>query len=82
VLAARSKLRPQVVAYRREVVADGEMTAPSMRRRCGACAELMRRAFGHDLLACAECGGKMVFLSCILRRDVIAKILARAGPAR
>jgi hypothetical protein len=81
VLAARSKLRPQVVAYRREIVADGEMTAPSVRRRCGAWAELMRRAFGHDLLAC-PCGGKMVFLSCILRRDVIAKILARAGPAR
>jgi hypothetical protein len=82
VLAARSKLRPQVVAYRREVVADGEMTAPSMRRRCGAWAELMRRAFGYDLLACPECGGKMVFLICILRRDVIAKILARAGPMR
>jgi hypothetical protein len=81
VLAARSKLRPQVVAYRREVVADGEMTAPSVRRRCGAWAELMRRAFGHDLLAC-PCGGKMVFLICILRRDVIAKILARAGPMR
>jgi len=40
----------------------------------------MRRAFGYDLLACERCGGKMVLLSCILRRDVIVRILARAGP--
>jgi hypothetical protein len=40
----------------------------------------MRRAFGYDLLVCGRCGSKMVYLSCILRRDVIAKILARAGP--
>jgi hypothetical protein len=43
----------------------------------------MRRAFGYDLLACDRCGGKMVvYLSCVLRRDVIAKILVRAGPVR
>ena len=40
----------------------------------------MRRACGYDLLACERCGGKKVYLSCVLRRDVTVKILARAGP--
>jgi hypothetical protein len=40
----------------------------------------MRRAFSYDLLACDRCGGKMVYLSRVLRRDVIAKILAPPGP--
>ena len=59
-----------------------EPTKPSSRCQRGDWAQLMRRAFGYDLLTCASCGGKMVYLSCVLRRDVIAKILARAGPAR
>jgi hypothetical protein len=42
----------------------------------------MRRAFGYELLACPNCGGKMVLLGCILQHEVIAKILAaRAGPS-
>jgi hypothetical protein len=84
VLAARSRWRARVVAYRREVElgTDCEPLNPTFRCTRGAWAELMRRAFGYDLLACPSCGGKMVYLSCVLRRDVIAKILARAGPAR
>jgi len=31
--------------------------------RCGA--ELMRRAFGYELLVCPKCGGKMALLGCI-----------------
>ena len=82
VLAARSRLRSQVVAYRREPTprhGDGDTARIAHRRADWA--GLMRRAFGFDLLVCPSCGGKMVFLSCVLRRDVIAKILARAGPA-
>jgi hypothetical protein len=88
VLAARSRWRARVVAYRREsdsnLGANCEPSRPSSQSHCprGAWAELMRRAFGYDLLACPHCGGKMMYLSCILRRDVIAKILARDGPAR
>jgi hypothetical protein len=80
VLAARSKWRARVVGYRREAEAGNRVSIPAPRDARGAWAELMRRAFGYDLLACERCGGKMVFLSCILRRDVIARILARAGP--
>jgi hypothetical protein len=84
VLAARSKLRTRVVAYGRSrdestCAAVGGAGAPGQQR--GAWADLMRRAFGYELLACTKCGGKMMFLSCILRRDVIAHILARAGPS-
>jgi hypothetical protein len=82
VLAARSKWRARVVGYRRAAETDNQVSTPTSREARGAWAELMRRAFGYDLLACERCGGKMVFLSCILRRDVIARILARAGPAR
>jgi len=83
VLAARSRWRARVVAYGRKAEsAAEESTKPSSRCQRGDWAQLMRRAFGYDLLTCASCGGKMVYLSCVLRRDVIAKILARAGPAR
>jgi hypothetical protein len=81
VLAARSPLRARVVTYQREaeVASQQEGRQPTRHGRA-ASAELMRRAFGYDLLSRVECGGRMVFLSCGLRRDVIAKILARAGP--
>jgi hypothetical protein len=39
----------------------------------------MRRAFGHDLLACPSCGGKMALIACILERTAIRKILAHLG---
>lgn len=83
VLAARSRWRARVVAYKRsdELATKSESAAASNAAyRRGAWADLMRRAFGYDLLACDRCGAKMVYLSCILRRDVIVKILARAGP--
>jgi Putative transposase len=81
VFAARSRWRARVVAYRREAEpahAGGQgLQEPESRR---AWATLMRRAFGYDLLVCARCRGKMVFLSVVMRRDVIDRILARAGP--
>ena len=82
-LAARSKLRARVVAYGRsrdEPSCAAVGGAGATGQQLGAWADLMRRAFGYELLACTRCGGKMMFLSCILRRDVIANILARAGP--
>jgi hypothetical protein len=84
VLAARSRWRARVVAYGCEAAleAKGEPLKPSSLCSRGDWAALMRRAFGYDLLACSSCGGKMMYLSCVLRRDVITKILARAGPGR
>jgi hypothetical protein len=67
VLAARSRWRARVVAYRREL-AVGADCETSLQCPRGAWAELMRRAFGYDLLACPSCGGKMVYLSCVLQR--------------
>jgi hypothetical protein len=83
VLAPRAKLRSRVVCYRREAEdanePRGRLVQPVHQRRMWA--ELMRCAFGYELLICPRCRGKMAFLSCVLRRDVIAKILAaRAGP--
>jgi hypothetical protein len=83
VLAPRSKLRSRVVSYMQETEdanePSGRLVQPVHQRRMWA--ELMRCAFGYELLVCPRCGGKMAFLSCVLRRDVIAKILAaRAGP--
>lgn len=81
VFAARSHWRARVVAYRREAepVQDGEIRLQEPQSR-HAWAVLMRRAFGYELLVCPRCGGKMVYLSCVMRRDVIDTILARAGP--
>ena len=42
-------------------------------------AELMRRAFGYDLLLCPDCGGKMALIACILERGAIRRILAHLG---
>jgi hypothetical protein len=81
VLAARTRLRPQVVPYRREVVKarEQEAQAPRLAYRRRDCAGLMRPALGSDLIACPRCEGMMMFLSCVLRHGVIGKILARAG---
>jgi hypothetical protein len=81
VFAARSRWRARVVSYRREAepTQDGDsgMQEPQSRH---AWANLMRRAFGYELLVCARCGGKMVFLSVVMHREAIDRILARAGP--
>ena len=71
VLAARSRWRARVVMYRREAESGAdsepvksEPVKSSSRCQRGDWAQLMRRAFGYDLLACASCGGKMAYLSC------------------
>jgi hypothetical protein len=42
-------------------------------------AELMRRTFGYDVMACLECGGRMRLIAMIDRPAVIAKILEHLG---
>jgi len=52
---------------------------PRSSARRGLWADLMRRAFGFDLLTCPRCGGKMALLACILDRPAIARILGHLG---
>ncbi|MCK9459116.1 MAG: transposase [Proteobacteria bacterium] len=42
-------------------------------------AELMRRTFGYDVMACLECGGRMRLIAMIEEPAVIAKILSHLG---
>jgi hypothetical protein len=59
---------------------SGERVRPAAKaRRRGLWADLMRRAFGHDLLRCPRCGGKLVLLACILDSGTIGRILRHVG---
>jgi Putative transposase/Transposase zinc-binding domain len=86
VLAANSSWRLRVVRHGRcaEAESSARETAavadpPSMRPRRAQWAELMRYAFGYELLSCPRCGCKMKLLACILDRDSIRKILTHRG---
>ena len=48
-------------------------------RRTWAWADLMRRIFAIDVLACAGCGGRLRFLATIEDPPVVTKILAHLG---
>jgi len=48
-------------------------------RASRAWAELMRRAFEADVLACPRCGGRMVVLATIEDPAVIRRILTHLG---
>ena len=96
VLAARAAWRPEIVPGSE----PGEATsrpAGRMRRRPSEArhgyrwAELLRRTFGIDVLACPRCGGRLVLIALIERSDVIARLLGhlrlpselpRPAPAR
>jgi hypothetical protein len=45
-------------------------------RRRSSWADLMRHAFGLDLLRCTRCGAKMLLLATVLDRITIRRILA------
>jgi hypothetical protein len=82
VLGARARWRARVVAFGRrdEGADDGATGAPAGHSRpCAAVgtawAELMRRAFGFDVLACDACGGRLRLVALIEQPGVIARIL-------
>jgi Putative transposase/Transposase zinc-binding domain len=56
---------------------DGRRTP--IRPRYRSWAELMRRAFDTDVLACPKCGGRMVLLATIEDPVVISRILTHLG---
>ena len=50
-----------------------------VRPRHAAWAELLRRSFGLDLLACPDCGGRLRLVATIAAPHAIARILAHLG---
>lgn len=88
VLAPHSDWRARVVAYGAAPVAasgSGEMTEePSpVGPRCWAWADLMRRAFDIDVLACPRCGGRLRLIATVEDPDAIRAILvAGAGSGK
>src|SRR5262249_1009024 len=94
VLAPNAPWRSAVVARDEEEVGEmGVTTVPAregglepdaaplavLRPRYRSWAELMRRAFATDVLACPRCGGGMVGLATIEDRHVIRRILTNLG---
>jgi hypothetical protein len=78
VLAARAKWRPRVVTYR---PADdpNAIVDPTGAPRNRPWAELMRRSFGLDVLACPRCGGRLRLIATILDPRVARRILNHLG---
>jgi hypothetical protein len=78
VLAARAKWRPRVVAYR---PADdpNALVDPTRAPRNRPWADLMRRSFGLDVLACPCCGGRLRLIATILDPRVVRRILDHLG---
>jgi hypothetical protein len=80
VLAPRAGWRRLAVEFtgRAELAAsgDGERRRDEARLRW---AELMRRTFGIDVLACPRCGGRLRLLALIEQASVIARVLGHLG---
>lgn len=72
-------------AWRRAVVPGAMAVAPeeagrrAPRRPNPTWAELMRRGFGFDVLACPRCDGRMALVALIQARSVIERILRHLG---
>ena len=62
-----------------ELVGDDAKGSARPRRRGYLWAELMRRAFGIDVLACPQCGGRLRLLALIEHAIVVARILRHLG---
>ncbi len=81
-VVARAEPEPRAVDPSPRVPANEqaeEGTPPRMRPKYRAWADLMRRAFEADVLACARCGGRMTVLATIDDPAVIHRILTHLG---
>ena len=87
VLAPRARWRARVVVYGRRVPEPTASTAPLAAGPDGtgvktasphawSWAALMHRAFGIDVLACPQCGGRLRLIATLHDPAVIRKILA------
>ena len=83
VLAPNAAWRSGAVAYGRAPSAPSDTTDPHtcelLRHQRHQWAELMRRSFDVDVLACARCGGRMRLIAMVLERTAVRKILAHLG---
>jgi hypothetical protein len=92
VLAPNAKLRSQVVAYGMAATAPiseadgcGRVTPTNPgptdkpRRPNYTWAELMRRTFAIDVLACQHCGGRLKLLAAVMSPKAVRAILASLG---
>jgi hypothetical protein len=91
-LAARARWRARVVAYGRvapeptalapPLVAGAEGTKAKTGSPAWTWAALMHRAFALDVLACANCGGRLRLIATLHDPVVIRKLLAHLNMAR
>jgi len=90
ILAPRARWRAAVVASAGSewsdvpaglcpAVDDGDDSAGRPHRRGYLWAELMRRTFGIDVLACPGCGGRLRLLALIEQARVVERILRHLG---
>jgi hypothetical protein len=83
VLGARAARRREIVPKPQPAgAAEPERGAGAAVRSAGRgylWAELMRRTFGLDVLACPECGGRLRLIALIEQHAVIVRILAHLG---
>jgi len=81
VLAPRAAWRASVVASAGSAWSDPPDDAASggPRRRGYLWAELMRRTFGIDVLACQQCGGRLRLLALIQHPPIVERILRHLG---
>ena len=84
-LAPHAKWRSQIVPARptgatRAACADAADAVPerSVASRI-AWAELLKRVFAEDVLACALCGGRMKIIATVTDPEVVRKILTSLG---
>ena len=87
VLAPRAGWRPLVIRFGNGEVSDatraeGALGAgPPSRGDTRLWADLMRRSFGIDTLACPRCGGRLALIAVLEDASVIARILRHLGLA-
>ncbi len=85
VLGARSAWRRAIVPAAAGVAREAPVATPDPPADAGTTprrrqwAELMRRSFGFDVLACDRCGGRLRLIALIYQADVLARILTHLG---
>ena len=86
VLAARARLRPQVVAAAHpdppvpnEAVAPERPVTLGRPGRYMPWAELLKRVFQSDVLCCPRCGGRMKIIATLTKPSVVAAFLRSVG---
>ena len=78
-IGAESEERPPAQSAGSALPPRPPPEAGYVRPRHHAWADLLRRTFELDILACSDCGGRLRLLATITQRAVIERILAHLG---